>query len=188
MFLGQSLIICWLTASRRDAYRRVGSAERQYHTLADSIPHLVWISNCDGDNVYHNHRLFEYTGLHPQESLAHWEQIVHPQDRERAVAGWRESLRTGKPYEIHYRLRSRDGSYRWFLGRATPLRDHDGKIIVWFGTATDIERKSKLLKLKPAWPLSSSQPRMRSSAGSWTARSQAGTRAPRNYTAVPAPR
>ena len=57
MFLGQSLIICWLTASRRDAYRRVRNAERQHHTLADSIPQLVWISNCDGDTVYHNHRL-----------------------------------------------------------------------------------------------------------------------------------
>jgi PAS domain S-box-containing protein len=146
MFLGQSLIICWLTASRRGAYRRVHNAERQFHTLADSIPQLVWISNCDGHTVYHNHRLFEYTGLYPEESIAHWEQIVHPEDREGAVAAWRESLRTGKPYDIQYRLRNRDGSYLWFLGRATPLRDRDGKIIVWFGTATDIEHERQAVE------------------------------------------
>jgi len=51
---------------------------------------------------------------------------------------WRQSLETGDPYEIEYRFKTKDNDYRWFLGRALPLRDENGKIIKWFGTCTDI--------------------------------------------------
>jgi two-component system, chemotaxis family, CheB/CheR fusion protein len=56
----------------------------------------------------------------------------------RAWKVWKESLETGKPYEIEYRFRRFDGEYRWFLGRALPLRDENGDIKKWFGTCTDI--------------------------------------------------
>lgn len=52
---------------------------------------------------------------------------------------WAEATRTGKPYEIEYRLRRHDGVYRWMLGRAVPLRDGAGEVVKWFGTCTDIE-------------------------------------------------
>jgi diguanylate cyclase (GGDEF)-like protein len=48
-------------------------------------------------------------------------------------------LRVGEPYEVEYRLRGKDGTYRWFLGRANPIRDSTNAIIKWFGTCTDIE-------------------------------------------------
>ena len=55
---------------------------------------------------------------------------------------WRHSLETGEPYQIEYRLRSADGSYRWTLGRALPLRDESGAIVRWFGTCTDIHEQT----------------------------------------------
>ena len=64
--------------------------------------------------------------------------MFHPDDRERAWSIWRKSLLTGEPYEIQYRLKHRDGGYRWTLGRALPERDAAGKIVRWYGTCTDI--------------------------------------------------
>jgi len=67
-----------------------------------------------------------------------WNGMFHPDDQDRAWGIWRQSLETGAPYEIEYRLRHRSGDYRWTIGRALPVRDDQGRIIRWIGTCTDI--------------------------------------------------
>jgi two-component sensor histidine kinase len=64
--------------------------------------------------------------------------MFHPDDQDRAWSTWRNSLVTGEPYEIEYRLRHRSGEYRWTLGLALPVRDSSGTIVRWIGTCTDI--------------------------------------------------
>ena len=64
--------------------------------------------------------------------------MLHPDDYGRTWKVWANCLQTGKPYDIEYRMRRYDGEYRWFLARALPLRDNEGKIVKWFGTCTDI--------------------------------------------------
>jgi diguanylate cyclase (GGDEF)-like protein len=65
---------------------------------------------------------------------------LHPDDVIETSASWERAVRTGNPFTIEYRFRrASDGAYRWFLGRANPIRDEQGRIIKWFGTCTDIE-------------------------------------------------
>jgi len=108
--------------------------------LADGVPQIVWVARTDGSHDYYNKQWHDYTGLTLEEYTCEaWRNLFHPDDRERAEAMWTEALRDGKPYEIEFRLkRAADGEYRWFLGRALPQRDADGKIVNWFGTCTDI--------------------------------------------------
>jgi PAS domain S-box-containing protein len=109
-------------------------------TLADSLPHMVWSTLPDGSHDYYNAHWYEFTGVPPGSTDGEgWNGMFHPDDQERAWARWRQSLKTGEPYEIEYRLRHRSGDYRWTLGRATAMRDSDGKIIRWVGTCTDID-------------------------------------------------
>ena len=69
--------------------------------------------------------------------------MLHPDDRERCVAAWRQALATGEDYEIEVRNWRHDGVYRWFLTRARALRDARGEIVAWFGATTDIhDRKA----------------------------------------------
>ena len=75
------------------------------------------------------------------------EQCFSSRDQDKAWKIWRHSLATGEPYEIEYRCRQFDGVYRWFLGRALPLKDHNGKIVKWFGTCTDIDDQRKSTEL-----------------------------------------
>src|SRR5205823_13309053 len=73
-----------------------------------------------------------------------WSEPLHDEDRERSAARWAYSAASGEPFEMEYRLRRRDGAYRWFLGRAHPLRDETGTIVRWLGTSTDIDDSKRL--------------------------------------------
>ncbi|MFN3727680.1 MAG: PAS domain-containing protein [Allosphingosinicella sp.] len=111
------------------------------------IPQIVWSTLPDGHHDYYNRRWYEFTGMEPGSTDGEgWAELFHPEDQERAWPLWRHSLATGEPYEVEYRLRGADGSYKWTLGRALPIRDAGGAIIRWFGTCTDIDDKKRLLE------------------------------------------
>jgi PAS domain S-box-containing protein len=119
------------------AERRV--SEERYRQLADAMPQIVWTADREGKATYYNRRWFEYTGMTPEDAdEAAWLRVVHPEDAPQAVERRRETLETGNVFEVEYRFRAADGSYRWHLGRAIPIRDEQGEIELWVGTATDI--------------------------------------------------
>jgi PAS domain S-box-containing protein len=111
-----------------------------YRRALDAIPHLVWTAAPDGTAEYMNRRATEYFGL-PLDDLLGWDWgwVVHPSDLPATLAAWNEALRTGRGYEVEYRLRRHDGEFRWFLGRAEPSRARDGEVMRWFGTCTDVD-------------------------------------------------
>jgi PAS domain S-box-containing protein len=117
--------------------RRV--SEERYRQLADAMPQIVWTADSEGRASYYNRRWYEYTGqTREQANEAGWTLAVHPDDLPRTVAKSAETLESGDAFEIEYRFRAADGTYRWHLGRAVPIRDADGAIDFWIGTATDI--------------------------------------------------
>ncbi|HEY0067967.1 MAG TPA: chemotaxis protein CheB [Flavisolibacter sp.] len=111
----------------------------EFSFVTDFMPQIVWATRPDGYHEFYNKGWYNYTGLDFNGSKDHgWERVLHPEDLERTSKSWQESVNTGKPYEIEYRLRRYDGEYRWFLARAIPLRDEEGNITKWYGTCTDI--------------------------------------------------
>ncbi len=111
----------------------------EFKFVTDFMPQMVWATSPDGYHDFYNKRWYDYTGLSFEQTKGEgWNEVVHPDDQQRAWKVWKYSLDTGKPYEIEYRFKRYDGEYRWFLGRALPLRDETGKIVKWFGTCTDI--------------------------------------------------
>lgn len=126
--------------SRDAALRAAEDSDARFRVLADSMPQMVWSTLPDGFHDYYNARWYEFTGVPAGSTDGEgWNDMFHPDDQARAWALWRHSLETGEPYEIEYRLRRRDGVYRWTLGRAAPIRDEQGRITRWFGTCTDID-------------------------------------------------
>lgn len=138
-------------SERRRAEDELRKSEHRFRQMADAMPQFVWITGADGGAEYFNHRWYDYTGCAPPECLGdQWVTRLHPDDRDRAKARWADSIRTGEFYEIEYRIRSRMGEYRWFLGRALPARNDRGKVIQWYGACTDIEdqKRTELERLK----------------------------------------
>ncbi|KAK0618109.1 hsp90-like protein [Bombardia bombarda] len=112
----------------------------RFKLICDTMPQLVWTTKPDGLHDFFNSRWYRYTGLSEKESLGlGWKNPFHPDDMPETEKRWKHCLRTGEPYVTEYRCRSKDGEWRWFLGRALPLRNkRTGKIEKWFGTCTDV--------------------------------------------------
>jgi PAS domain S-box-containing protein len=126
------------------ARRAVEAAEARFRAVTEGLPQLVWTARPDGFHDYFNQRWYDYTGLSREASAGEgWQSPFHPDDLPEAGRRWRHSLQTGEPYEVEYRCRRHDGAWRWFLGRALPVRDAQGAILQWLGTCTDIEEQKR---------------------------------------------
>jgi PAS domain S-box-containing protein len=133
----------WGTQRDITARKRVEEAMRElserFQTMADNIPALAWMANPDGWIFWFNKRWYDYTGTKWEEMQNWgWKKVHHPDHVERVVSGWNEHLREGTTWEDTFPLRRGDGEYRWFLSRARPIRDAEGRIVRWFGTNTDV--------------------------------------------------
>lgn len=125
---------------RRRAEAALRDSEERFEAIANSVDQMIWSTRPDGFHDYYNDRWYEFTGVPPGSTDGEaWNGMFHPEDQDRAWAVWRQSLETGEPYHIEYRLRHRSGEYRWVLGRAQCVLDADGRITRWFGTCTDIQ-------------------------------------------------
>ncbi|WP_121811865.1 PAS domain-containing sensor histidine kinase [Mucilaginibacter kameinonensis] len=124
-------------------------SREHFKLLANNIPQMTWTNLPGGEVNFYNQRWFDYTGLRYGETAGWgWQQIVHPDDLQRTLDVYLDSLRTGKVFELENRYLRWDKTYRWHLNRAVPLRDDTGEILFWVGTATDIEEQKKQLDLK----------------------------------------
>ena len=128
----------------KKALVEVQNSENKLRTIIDTIPALAWSARPDGSAEFLNRRWLDYAGLSPEQASDWgWTVAVHPDDRGRLVDYWRRILASGETGEIEGRLRRFDGEYRWFLFRASPLRNDSGRIVKWYGTNTDIEDRKR---------------------------------------------
>ncbi len=117
-------------------------SEERFRMLADNMSQFVWMADERGWIFWYNQRWFDYTGTALEEMQGWgWMKVHHPDHVDRVVARVQRSWDTGEAWEDTFPLRGRDGQYRWFLSRALPIRDTDGRIVRWFGTNTDVTER-----------------------------------------------
>src|SRR5215475_9357789 len=128
-------------ATRAEAAAR----ERQFRNLANSISQLAWMADGEGYIFWYNDRWYEYTGTTLEEMQGWgWQKVHHPDEVARVDERIKVAFATGEPWEDTFPLRSKTGEYRWFLSRALPIFDAEGKVARWFGTNTDITEQREL--------------------------------------------
>ncbi len=126
-------------SERKRAEDALRESEARFRAMADNIAPLAWMANPDGWIFFYNRRWYDYTGTTFEEMQGWgWDKVHHPKHLQRVVEKWRGQLRKGEAWEDTFPLRGKDGQYRWFLSRAFPIRDSEGKIARWFGTNTDV--------------------------------------------------
>ena len=137
---------------RKRNEQELRDSREQFRAIADTMPHFVWSGRPDGYIDYYNERWYEYTGMpRTPDQGWHWKLYIHSDDLDRAAAAWEQSLATGEPYDVEYRVRrGSDGSYRWFMARALPIRGDRGEITRWFGTCTDVDEQRRLAEAQDA--------------------------------------
>ena len=125
--------------ARRTALEALHESEQRFRALADNISQFAWMADANGEIVWYNRRWYEYTGTTLDQMRGWgWTSVHHPDHIERIVEQWRRALASGEDWESTFPLRGADGQYRWFLTRASPIRDGEGRLSRWFGTNTDI--------------------------------------------------
>jgi PAS domain S-box-containing protein len=123
----------------------IGFIENTQHRLANQFAHAVAQLFCAKGVHRHDCAGPIHDGLSAEQmSGSGWQNTVHPEDLDRHMEKWRQSLATGEALENEVRFRgAADGHYRWFLARSVPVRDEQGNISKWYGIATDIEDRKR---------------------------------------------
>lgn len=122
-----------------EARHKLEENERRFRQIANNISQLTWITDAEGTVNWVNRRFQDYCGMTAEELMAGGRiQLVHPDHAARVLAEWGRAVESGENYEDEFPMRGADGSYRWFLSRALPIRNAKGEITEWFGTNTDI--------------------------------------------------
>ena len=128
---------------RKRIEETLAASERNLKLIIDSTPALIWILDAKGRAESVNQTYADYVGL-PLEPMPRqgWE-YTHPDDLDRLIADWKALIASGGTGQTEARFRRHDGIYRWFLFRASPMRDDRGNIVRWYGVATDIEDRKQ---------------------------------------------
>jgi PAS domain S-box-containing protein len=123
--------------------------ERKFREAFETLPAMAWIAGPNDALQFVNRRWVEYTGLPQVENPKEIRKVaIHPDDLDRIERILDASIASGEPVEEELRFRRIDGEYRWFLCRVVPLRDKRGKVVKWYGTATDIQDRKRAEELQ----------------------------------------
>jgi PAS domain S-box-containing protein len=129
---------------RKRAQNALRSSERNLDLIINSLPALVWSARPDGSAEFFNQYYLNYVGLSLEAAQDWgWTTAVHRDDLSDLAGAWQEIMNSREAGEKEARLRRFDGTYRWFLFRANPLRDEAGNVVRWFGLNTDIEDRKR---------------------------------------------
>src|ERR1700720_4726511 len=129
---------------RKRAEDAVLASKRDLSSIINTIPMLAWSARPDGFCDFLNQRWLDFTGLSAEQARGSgWGAAIHPADAKGLLDNWQMALVTGQLADVEVRMRRFDGEYRWFLLRASPLRDESGKIVKWYGTNTDIDDRKR---------------------------------------------
>lgn len=129
----------WESQTRK-ANLLLKSAQDRLTQVIDTMPGMFWTTTKEGAVDSVSRQWLDYTGTTPESQMgAGFLESIHPDDRDQVGELWREAVATRTPYNAEYRLRRRDGSYRWFKSRGTPAFEPDGSVSRWLGVVLDIE-------------------------------------------------
>lgn len=124
---------------RKEHDSALRESEARFRQLADTIPQLAWMAKPDGWIFWYNQRWHAFTGTTAEEMQGWgWQSVHDPKELPRIVENWKAALAHEQPWEDTFPLRRHDGEFRVHLSRANPFRDSEGRVVLWFGTNTDI--------------------------------------------------
>src|SRR5450432_3391659 len=129
---------------RKRAEDAIRASECDLSSIINTIPMLAWSARPDGFCDFLNQRWLDFTGVSAEQARGSgWGAAIHPDDVKGMLDSWQMALVAGQLADVEVRMRRFDGEYRWFLLRASPLRDESGKIVKWYGTNTDIDDRKR---------------------------------------------
>jgi PAS domain S-box-containing protein len=123
---------------RKQFEKALIASEERLRMITNTVPLIVWTATAEGYIDFVNSRFEEIVGIYPIRENATID-FIHPDDRERVINYWLKAVNDPKQHQTQLRIRSKEGTYRWYLCMAMPSFNNEGRILRWFGSATDID-------------------------------------------------
>ncbi|MEL7034256.1 MAG: PAS domain S-box protein [Cyanobacteria bacterium J06592_8] len=124
---------------RKRVEARLRESEQRYATLAAAVPVGIFRTDVMGNCIYVNNHYCQISGLSSEAVLGdRWQQTLHPDDRERVIAEWMQSVQENRSFQMEYRFQAQNGRVTWVYGQAVAERDVNQEIVGYVGTITDI--------------------------------------------------
>ncbi|MGG7603162.1 ATP-binding protein [Massilia sp. BKSP1R2A-1] len=134
-----------LAEERRSQARETAAREQYFRALVDAAPVMLWTTDADEQCTYLSQRWYDFTGRQPEQDLGRgWLENVHPDDLQRTVAAYLDAAAARIPVSLDFRLRHRDGSYRWVIDNGLPRVDAYGHPNGYVGTVIDVHERRML--------------------------------------------
>jgi PAS domain S-box-containing protein len=142
------IIMAYDISAQRRAEKAAQDNEARFRSLTEVMPQLVWIADSRGGFIFFNQNWPRITNTNMEENFGHgWVKVLHHEDRVTALLKWDECIKSGNHYEVEFRIKMADGSYRWHITRGIPIRNTRGDIERWVGTTTDIQDQKNAREL-----------------------------------------
>jgi PAS domain S-box-containing protein len=124
---------------RKRAEEALQQSEHFYRQTVDSIPGMVFTNLPDGNCDFVSEQWVNFTGIPAEQHMGRgWAKVLHPEDRQSTLDAWQAAVDGSGRYDLEYRIRRKDGEHLWFKVRSRPIKDRDGQVVRWFGTAVNI--------------------------------------------------
>ena len=121
---------------------QVQKSEERFKRIADGATIIIWRNNLENHTTFINKEWFNYTGSTKEESYGlGWQQFIHPEDRKMVPNLHRKAAETEEAVEVQYRVKGRDGTYKWFLNYAKPYYGIEDKFEGYIGSVTNISQQ-----------------------------------------------
>ena len=141
--VGISVSVIDITERKR-AEEALAESEDHYRNAVELNPQIPWTAEPNGMILDVSHRAEMLTGIPTQQLLGQgWLRALHPDDIPVIQSSWAHAIQTGCSLDTQYRVRRRDGVWRWMRARASPRRNESGEVIRWYGTLEDIDDHKK---------------------------------------------
>jgi len=122
--------------------KQIEESEAVLREIIDTVPAIIWITNEQGESVYLNKNWYDYTGQNLKEAEGFgWVDVIHPQDQEYAEESFRKADKERKPFNSSFRLKNRNGDYRWVIDKGHPKYSLDGNYEGMIGTVVDVHEE-----------------------------------------------
>lgn len=136
---------CFDFTDRREATEALRESEERFRAVANQAPAIIWVAAPDGAFTFINQTWYDLTGQTLESSLGHgWTNMIHPDDREAALASTARGFESRSRYENAFRVRAKDGSWRRLLNYGVPRFGEDGELLGYTGSAIDVTDRDRL--------------------------------------------
>jgi len=141
--------LCTEETNRTQNFLR--ESEERFRSVANSAPVFIWTSGRDKLCDFVNECWLNFTGRPLQTQLGNgWAEGVHPHDVTRCLEVYQSAFEARRPFEMEYRLRRRDGEYRWVFDQGVPRYAPNGDFVGYIGSAMDVTDHKRAEELSNA--------------------------------------